>query len=369
MGRRWSSFTVPAEGISGGLILLWKTAVGYVDVVTVSRYAAHMVVSSKEGETWLMTAVYASNQLEQQKLLWEELVGLGNLGLPWLVGGDFNAILAVEEKRSRATVTLGPKSSNFAKFVEEAGVCDLGYEGVPFTWCNNQSGDNRIWVRLDRALANPEWVRMFPGSRVLHLDRSSSDHAPLLVQAQGTPERRRRPFRFELYWMEYKECRDIIARSWRGTAHGNPMHGFNHKIMNMQRYLGLWSKAGLGCLETEMKAVRMEIQRLEERDAREELDAADFTNLRCCYNRRAALSRQINLKWLQRSRLKWVQEGDRNTHFFHLTTTLRGRRNKIQRLRSKEGEWTQDQEHIAKEFLEHYEELWGPNTAERWELP
>ncbi|XP_073013699.1 uncharacterized protein [Typha latifolia] len=137
MGRKWSSFTIPAEGISGGLILLWKTAIGYVDVVAVSRYAAHMVVSSSEGETWLMTAVYASNQLDQQKLLWEELVGLGSLGLPWLVGGDFNAILSMEEKRSYVRVTLGPKSSNFAKFVEEAGVCDLGYEGVPFTWCNN----------------------------------------------------------------------------------------------------------------------------------------------------------------------------------------------------------------------------------------
>ncbi|XP_073012252.1 uncharacterized protein [Typha latifolia] len=181
MGQNWSSFIVPAEGISGGLIMLWKTAFGYVDVLAVSRYAAHMVVSSREGETWLMTQVYASNQLDQQKLLWDELVGLGSLGLPWIVAGDFNAILSTEEKRSYAWVTLGPKSSTFAKFVEEAGVCDLGYEGVPFTWCNSQLGDKRVWVRLDRALVNTDWVRKYPRSRVVHLDRSASDHAPLLV--------------------------------------------------------------------------------------------------------------------------------------------------------------------------------------------
>ncbi|XP_073008889.1 uncharacterized protein [Typha latifolia] len=163
-----------------------------------------MVVSSSEGETWLMTAIYASNQLDQQKRLWEELVGLGSLGLPWLVGGDFNAILSTEEKRSYARVTLGPKSSNFAKFVEEAGVCDLGCEGVPFTWCNNQTGHNQIWVRFDRAIANTDWVRKFPGSRVVHLDRSAIDHAPLLVVVQGESDSRRRPFRFELYWMEYQ---------------------------------------------------------------------------------------------------------------------------------------------------------------------
>ncbi|XP_072953423.1 uncharacterized protein [Typha angustifolia] len=299
MGQNWSSFTVPAEGISRGLIMMWKTAFEYVDVVAVSRYAAHMVVSSREGETWLMTMVYA------------------------------------KEKRSYARVTLGLKSSTFAKFVEEAGVCDLGYEGVLFTWCNNQLGDNQVWVRLDIALANTDWVRKYPRSRVVHLDRSTSDHAPLLVLVQSEPDSRRRPFRFELYWTEYQECRNIIAR----------------------RHLRSWSKTGLGRLESEMDLVRMEIKRLEERDAGEALDDAGLTNPRCCYNRKVALSRQINLKWLQRSRLKWVQEGDRNTHFFHLMATLRGRRNKIQRLVSKEGEWILDQEQIVKELLDHYEEL------------
>ncbi|CAL9020979.1 unnamed protein product [Prunus brigantina] len=43
-----------------------------------------------------------------------------------------------------------------------------------------------------------------------------------------------------------------------------------------------------------------------------------------------------------KSRLKWLQEGDRNTKFFHLTTIIRRRRNRIERLKDDKGVWVED---------------------------
>lgn len=37
--------------------------------------------------------------------------------------------------------------------------------------------------------------------------------------------------------------------------------------------------------------------------------------------------------------MKWLQEGDWNTKFFHLFTLIRRRRNKIERLKGDNGEW------------------------------
>ncbi|CAL8087009.1 unnamed protein product [Prunus armeniaca] len=45
------------------------------------------------------------------------------------------------------------------------------------------------------------------------------------------------------------------------------------------------------------------------------------------------------LFWQQKSRVKWLQEGDQNTKFFHLATLIRRIRNKIERLKGDNGEW------------------------------
>lgn len=42
--------------------------------------------------------------------------------------------------------------------------------------------------------------------------------------------------------------------------------------------------------------------------------------------------RQEEVFWYQKSRRKWIKDGDCNTRFFHLYTMIRRKRNKIDRL-------------------------------------
>lgn len=60
--------------------------------------------------------------------------------------------------------------------------------------------------------------------------------------------------------------------------------------------------------------------------------------------------RRDELYWKQRSPVKWVTEGDRNTTFFHLTTSSRRRRNHICRLRGMDGRWITNETDIAREM-------------------
>lgn len=54
--------------------------------------------------------------------------------------------------------------------------------------------------------------------------------------------------------------------------------------------------------------------------------------------------------WIRRTcfgnRSPWLQGGDRNTKFFHISTLLRRRRNKIERLKTSDGIWVNDKEAI-----------------------
>lgn len=75
----------------------------------------------------------ASEMHSQSWALLNRLCGCPNT--PWLVGGDFNSILANDEK-----VGGRPKSQsdidNFRRVVDSCGMLDLGFVGDPFTWCN-----------------------------------------------------------------------------------------------------------------------------------------------------------------------------------------------------------------------------------------
>lgn len=60
--------------------------------------------------------------------------------------------------------------------------------------------------------------------------------------------------------------------------------------------------------------------------------------------------------WPQRSKIKWLKEGDRNTKFFHKVASQHKNNNNIQRIWLN-GEWVQNQDVIHQEVEEYYMNL------------
>jgi len=52
--------------------------------------------------------------------------------------------------------------------------------------------------------------------------------------------------------------------------------------------------------------------------------------------------------WQQRSRIRWLSAGDKNTRFFHLRASLRRKKNKISKLKRPDGQVTEDADEISK---------------------
>ena len=44
-----------------------------------------------------------------------------------------------------------------------------------------QEGESRMYIRLDRDLATPEWIAHYKDIKVHHLVESTSDHYALLI--------------------------------------------------------------------------------------------------------------------------------------------------------------------------------------------
>ncbi|XP_073004935.1 uncharacterized protein [Typha latifolia] len=131
----------------------------------------------------------------------------------------------------------------------------------------------------------------------------------------------------------------------------------------MQKALKAWSKEAVGSVEMRLKVTQQTIEALEAKDASAGLNVEEQGMLRASYNKKCALSRQINLKWLQRSQVQWVKDGDRNTKFYHLTATIRRQQNRVAGIQKDDGQWVTDHEGIKECFQRYYLALWGPNVA------
>ena len=49
----------------------------------------------------------------------------------------------------------------FKECLSDCDLIDLGFVGQRFAWCNGRIGEQRTLVRLDRIVANEDWLKMF----------------------------------------------------------------------------------------------------------------------------------------------------------------------------------------------------------------
>jgi len=66
----------------------------------------------------------------------------------------------------------------FRDTLDFCGFMDLGFTGPKFTWHSRRHG-HLIWERIDRGVANYDWLSKFPAATIRHLHCYSSDHRPI----------------------------------------------------------------------------------------------------------------------------------------------------------------------------------------------
>jgi hypothetical protein len=64
------------------------------------------------------------------------------------------------------------------------------------------------------------------------------------------------------------------------------------------------------------------------------------------------------MMWLQRSRISWLKEGDRNTKFFHRKAAGRAKKNKVKGLQKGDGHLTKDRGEMEQMTHDFFQDLY-----------
>jgi hypothetical protein len=211
--KRFDNFAYsPSVGASGGIIVLWNSAVFAGVLIEIKRFAIVInFTSTHNSDSWTMVTVYGPCKgLERDDFVqW-----LYNLVIPvdslWLLLGDFNFIRSTEN-RNKPEGDIN-EMFLFNDIIGHLGLTELPLKGRLYTWSNMQ--DEPLLEQLDWFFTTPSWTTKFPNTVVLAMAKASSDHVPCMVTID-TAIPRANLFRFENYWVDNPTFLECVSNSWK----------------------------------------------------------------------------------------------------------------------------------------------------------
>ncbi|XP_026439116.1 uncharacterized protein LOC113337708 [Papaver somniferum] len=169
--------------------------------------------------------------------------------LPWLVIGDFNFILHDTKKFSTRPIDAN-EASIFNENILNLDRIDLGFTGCPFTWSNKGKGHALTEQRLDRGLANDDWLSIYPNTTITNMLAIGSDHQPILLNSNPHWKNGKIPFKFFGPWLDHDDCRKIIPDCWKKITPGSSAFSIARKLKDIKLQIRVWNKEVYGNIKT-----------------------------------------------------------------------------------------------------------------------
>ncbi|PNX98293.1 cysteine-rich receptor-like protein kinase [Trifolium pratense] len=239
-------------------------------------------------------------------------------------------------------------------------IIDVPVTGKKFTWF---SADGKTMSRLDRFLLSEGFIDKSGVSGQWVGERDISDHCPVWLLCSNLnwgPK----PFKFNNCWLEHAEFNRFVEDLWvKMPSKGKKAFVLKEKLKSLKEALKGWNKEVFGVLDMNIESTVKELNEVEGLMASDELvsDIVDRGGLQKRFWEQLHYKESL-LK--QKSKMKWIQDGDANSRFFHASLKGRRRRNQVVTIK-KEDSWIQGVECIKNEVKLHFEKNFVEECVDR----
>ncbi|XP_074305847.1 uncharacterized protein LOC141641069 [Silene latifolia] len=140
---------------------MWQPAMFQIQFIEYDAQFIHMRVESLlSKESFYLTFIYAFNGIQERIPLWNKLGRIANkIRGPWAMGGDFNCVLAHNERCGGNTTQA--EIDDFRSCVTDCGMLDIQAIRSWYTWNNKQRPEDRTYGRLDKFMVNKDWTNCY----------------------------------------------------------------------------------------------------------------------------------------------------------------------------------------------------------------
>ncbi|XP_019178305.1 PREDICTED: uncharacterized protein LOC109173520 [Ipomoea nil] len=197
--------------------------------------------------------------------------------------------------------------------------------GGRFTWVKGRGTEAWVEERLDRAVANMDWLEQHGEAVVSCIYTLESDHHALFVELDPALVRTAaHTFKFESAWILEEGCAKVVEDAWRLSMGQN----FQERLAVCSAHLGRWGGEHFRQFGNKLKSLRRVLERL-----KEDRSPAGVEGFQEAERDLQKLIREEEIFWKQRSKQLWLKHGDANTKYFHNAATYRHRRNTLTRVK------------------------------------
>ncbi|GJZ47930.1 RNA-directed DNA polymerase, eukaryota, reverse transcriptase zinc-binding domain protein, partial [Tanacetum coccineum] len=220
--------------------------------------------------------VYASNSGIERRSMWNELRRFKAItsGCPWIFMGDFSVTLNLEEHFGGGS-KVNSDMQDFGDCVNDIEVGDVNCTLLFCTWIKSPSKlETSILKKLDRVMVNSDFIDHYGNANARFLPFLISDHSSVVLHIPNTLEKKKNSFRFSNFVADKEEFIDVVKSEWKN----------------------------------ELKKAQVEV----EANPNCKVIKEKLSNVLQEYNE-AIIDEEKLLA--QKSKVKWLSEGDRNTNW------------------------------------------------------
>ncbi|XP_026410269.1 uncharacterized protein LOC113305450 [Papaver somniferum] len=233
---------------------------------------------------------------------------------PWLILGDFNTILSIDEKKG-GTNPISAEMRYIQDCVDYCGLIQAPKSGLEFSWCNGRAGIGT---------------------------RGISDHSPIIGADVVIPRALNPPFRFQKMWLTYPDFMQVILDSWNEEIYGNPIYVFMNKLKRFKKFLRVWNWEVFGDVKENLRKAE---EKVIEQTLKYDNDPTDISQLNNLVTARGKYDMAVN------NYNTFLRD---NSKFFYTSIKIIQAQNSIYEIEDSTGNLITDQNGISNVLIDYF---------------